>query len=150
RLWLADFVWKWAAKGNPKTRNFVVQGEYLHRREEGDLIVQGDDVLASGGYRGTQNGFYVQAVYQFRPRWRAGLRYDRLGSDNSLSPLPAPLPLDDDGHEPSRVTLMIDFSNSEFSRLRLQVAEDESLPESDTRVVLQYVMSLGAHGAHQF
>lgn len=150
RLWLADFVWKWAARGNPKTRNFVVQGEYLHRREEGDLIVQGDDVLASGRYRGTQDGFYVQAVYQFRPRWRAGLRYDRLGSDNSLSPLPAPLPLDDDGHEPSRVTLMIDFSNSEFSRLRLQVAEDESLPESDTRVVLQYVMSLGAHGAHQF
>ncbi len=150
RIWLADFVWKWAANGNPRTRNFVIQGEYMHRREEGDLTLETGDAVESGPYRGTQDGFYVQAVYQFRPRWRAGLRYDRLAADNALPLMPVLLPLDDAGHEPSRLTLMIDFSNSEFSRLRLQLADDESLPESDTQLVLQYVMSLGAHGAHQF
>ena len=31
-------------------------------------------------YRSTQSGWYLQGVYQFLPRWRAGLRYDALDS----------------------------------------------------------------------
>ena len=31
-------------------------------------------------YASAQSGGYVQAVYQFMPRWRTGLRYDRLHS----------------------------------------------------------------------
>jgi hypothetical protein len=149
-VWLADFVWKWAENGNPRTRNFIVQGEYLRRRESGDLTLTGDLPDSSGPYRGTQDGFYLQGVYQFRPRWRVGVRYDWLQADNTLPGLPVPIALDDLGHDPSRVTLMVDFSNSEFSRLRLQVAADDSGPGSDTRFILQYVMSVGAHGAHQF
>jgi hypothetical protein len=53
-------------------------------------------------------------------------------------------------HRPSRVSAMTDFSNSEFSRLRLQVSRDDSGPSTDDQVVLQYIMSLGAHGAHRF
>jgi hypothetical protein len=45
---------------------------------------------------------------------------------------------------------MADFSNSEFSRMRLQFARDESRPEPDNQIVFQYLMSLGAHGAHRF
>ena len=46
---------------------------------------------------------------------------------------------------------MLDYSNSEFSRLRFQVNRDESrLNEKDTQLYLQYIMSLGAHGAHGF
>jgi hypothetical protein len=45
---------------------------------------------------------------------------------------------------------MVDFSNSEISRLRLQWNRDRSRPEADTQVFLQYLMSLGAHGAHRF
>ena len=38
-----------------------------------------------------------------------------------------------------------------LSRLRLQVARDQSRHgEPDNQVWLQYVMSLGAHGAHKF
>jgi hypothetical protein len=48
------------------------------------------------------------------------------------------------------VTAMVDFSNSEFSRFRLQLAEDKSRPQSDTQFFFQYVVSIGAHGAHQF
>jgi hypothetical protein len=55
-----------------------------------------------------------------------------------------------DGHTPSRVSAMADFSNSEFSRFRLQYNRDDSREQSDDQVVLQYTMSLGAHGAHRF
>jgi hypothetical protein len=45
---------------------------------------------------------------------------------------------------------MIDWSPSEFSRLRMQYTNDKVLPESDNQWHLQYIMSIGAHGAHQF
>jgi hypothetical protein len=145
--WGVDFVWKWADQGNPRSRNAVVQAEYFQRREDGELTVVGLPGLAD--YRGTQGGYYVQGVYQFKPRWRAGLRYDSLTADNDVGLLPIATPLSDD-HDPSRLTAMLDFSNSEFSRLRLQVSEDKSQARSDTIFGLQYVFSLGAHGAHQF
>jgi hypothetical protein len=146
-IWGADVVWKWADHGNPRSRNAIVQAEYFHRREDGDLAVGGSPAIAN--YRGTQDGYYVQGVYQFRPRWRVGIRYDRLSADNDVGPLPIATPLTD-AHDPSRITGMIDFSNSEFSRFRMQVSEDKSQPRSDTVFGLQYVFSLGAHGAHQF
>ena len=46
---------------------------------------------------------------------------------------------------------MVDFSASEFSRVRLQFAREQSRPEvTDNQLWLQYVVSLGAHGAHKF
>jgi hypothetical protein len=148
-LWIADFVWKWARNGNPRDRSFVVQAEYLNRDESGDVTV---DPLSGTGdaglYDGEQTGFYVQGVYQFRPRWRVGLRYDRLTADNTTT-LTLPTPLLTDG-SPRRVSVMTDFSNSEFSRLRLQFNRDESGPATDNQLFLQYLMSLGAHGAHRF
>jgi hypothetical protein len=146
---MADFVWKWAKNGNPRDRYYTVQAEYLHRSEDGQVAVTtvatGDEL---GAYRGSQDGFYVQGVYQFRPRWRAGVRYDRLDADNHVG-VSAATPLTAD-HRPSRVSAMADFSNSEFSRLRLQVNRDESRAQADDQIVLQYLMSLGAHGAHRF
>jgi hypothetical protein len=54
-------------------------------------------------------------------------------------------------HNPSRNTLMVDWSPTEFSRVRLQFAQDKSRAGvTDDQVVLQYIMSLGAHGAHKF
>jgi hypothetical protein len=148
-LEIADFVWKWAKNGNPRDRYYIVQAEYLHRKEDGDIAVTTTAPAATSGlYSGTQSGFYVQGVYQFYPRWRVGLRYDRLDASNTVSvSVPEPLVTD---HQPSRVTIMSDFSNSEFSRMRLQFARDESRPEPDDQIVFQYLMSLGAHGAHRF
>jgi hypothetical protein len=34
----------------------------------------------TGGYESAQPGWYLQGVYQFWPRWRVGLRFDRLDS----------------------------------------------------------------------
>jgi len=45
---------------------------------------------------------------------------------------------------------MVDFSNSEFSRFRMQYNRDDSRRQTDDQIILQYTMSLGAHGAHRF
>lgn len=161
RLWIADFIWKWAPEGNRAARNFKLQGEYFRRNEKGDLAfdiagASGAGPLA-GSYDAKQSGWYLQAVYQFLPRLRTGLRYDRLDSGAARIGLvdngaitSGDLPLLT-SHRPTRSTLMFDFSPSEFSRVRLQFARDESRPDAnDRQIFLQYIHSLGAHGAHRF
>jgi hypothetical protein len=82
------------------------------------------------------------------PRWRAGYRYDRLDPGTVLFGM-APFAAED--FRPSRHTLMADYSLSEFSRFRLQFARDRSMQGiTDNQVTLQYIHSIGAHGAHRF
>lgn len=152
-IWMADAVYKWAPNGNPTQTNFKLQGEYMRRKESG--------TLASGeladAYASTQSGWYLQGVYQFMPNWRAGVRYDRLASgspfiglvDSGVSGMDAFPALA--RYNPKRSSVMLDWSPSEFSRLRLQFARDEARPgQADNQVYLQYIMSLGAHAGHTF
>lgn len=152
QTWIADFVYKWAPDGNATERYLKLQGEYLWRRESGELAYDVDlaDVVSDARFR--QSGGYLQAVYQFMPHWRVGVRGDWLRSGTAdLGALSsADLPILG-AYNPSRQTAMVDWSPSEFSRLRLQLARDKSRNgEADNQLWLQYVMSLGAHGAHKF
>jgi hypothetical protein len=46
---------------------------------------------------------------------------------------------------------MFDWNPSEFTRLRLQYAWDEARASvRDQQLMLQYLYSIGAHGAHKF
>lgn len=135
-----DFVWKWAPQGNATVHNFKLQGEYLYRSEDG--------VFDGIPYDGDQDGWYLQGAWQFRQLWRAGLRFDSVEADSG--PLLAGTVLEDPGRRASRTSAMLDYSPSEFSRLRLQYTNDRVLAETDNQWYLQYIMSLGAHGAHQF
>lgn len=163
----ADFVWKWAPNGNPSERSFKLQAEYFRRTEEGELSCVDAANPAAGGvcmarlvdsYRATQSGFYAQGVYQFMPRWRVGYRHDRLDSGstsigllNSGALAAADLPRFA-AWKPRRDSVMIDYASSEFARLRFQFARDASRGPglADNQFWLQYVMSIGAHGAHKF
>ena len=59
--------------------------------------------------------------------------------------------ISDYAYTPTRTTLMVDYSPSEFSRLRVQLAHDQSRQGiSDNQFFVQYIMSLGAHGAHSY
>jgi len=156
KVWIADFVWKWAPNGNASERNFKFAAEYFRRTEDGDLLCV--DNTADGGactdvtglYKTTQSGFYAQGVYQFMPRWRTGYRYDRLDSGSiDFGANNAFLPIAD--YAPTRHSLMLDFSPSEFSRFRLQYSKDESMESvSENQWFVQYIHSLGSHGAHSF
>ena len=139
-LAVVDFVWKWAPRGNSTQRSLKLQGEYFSRSESG--------VFDGLQYEGDQTGWYLQGVWQFRPQWRIGLRHDIVDANNVG--LLAGTGLEDPGRSSSRDSLMLDWSPSEFSRLRLQYTHDKVLPDLDQQWLLQYIMSLGAHGAHQF
>lgn len=158
--WIADAIYKWAPNGNAVHTNFKLQGEYFRRYENGALTY--DTQARSlgkipGSYDAAQSGWYVQGVYQFMPRWRAGLRYDKLYSgtpslssvnDGTLDPADFSRLL---AYNPSRSTVMVDHSPSEFSRFRVQLARDQSRPGvTDNQLFLQYIMSLGVHGGHAF
>lgn len=151
--WIADFVWKWAPDGYSPERNLKFQAEYFQRKEKGDFTCEDNGSACDGttdAYQSKQSGFYAQAVYQFMPRWRIGYRYDRLESGTvDLGANANRVEYED--YNPERHSVMLDYSPSEFSRLRLQLARDESmLGVTDNQITLQYVMSLGAHGAHKF
>ena len=157
KIWGVDLVWKWAPNGNIVDRNFKFQAEYLHRREDGSLAFNTTGSSLSDTYRSSQSGWYVQGAYQFMPHWRVGLRYEELSSgrpdiglvnSGALAAGDFPRLAEND---PKRTTAMIDFSPSEFSRFRLQFARDEArFNTADNEIFLQYIMSLGTHGAHKF
>jgi hypothetical protein len=155
--WILDGVYKWAPNGNATRTNFKLQGEYFRRRESGSLAFDTTGLSPTDAYAAAQSGWYLQGVYQFMPRWRTGLRYDKLysgtpdiGLVNTGALTAADFPRLA-AYNPSRISLMFDYSPSEFSRLRLQLAQDKSRPgATDNQIFLQYIMSLGVHGAHTF
>jgi hypothetical protein len=162
RLWALSGVLKWAPNHNPTITNFKLQGEYFWRRENGNLAFDTTTPPASVGpqtdaFTSRQSGWYLQGVYQFVPMWRVGYRYDKLnagttgiGLVNSGALTAADFPILGN-YNPTRNTVMVDWSPSEFSRVRLQLARDLSRQgQSDNQMFVQYIVSLGAHGAHTF
>ena len=153
----ADFVYKYAPDGNTTRNYFKLQGEYFRRRETGTLTY---DIAGIGGlppsniassYATSQSGWYLQGVYQFMPQWRVGLRFDRLDSGSVDIGAANQGNVQGVDYNPSRTSLMFDHNPSEFSRFRLQFSQDKSRQNvTDNQVFLQYIFSLGAHGAHKF
>ena len=153
KIAIADFVWKWAPNGNAQERNFKVQGEYFWRRENGDLTYDADGALGltqTGNYRSDQSGFYLQGVYQFIPNWRVGARYDWLNS-GSVGYGTNGAYFGNSSFNPQRTAVMLDWTPSEFSRFRIQYQQAKLRPDvTDNEIFVQYILTLGAHGAHKF
>src|SRR5262249_24072751 len=105
RVAVIDGVWKWAPNGNATRTNFKLQGEWLRSTRSGTMD---GGALPSGM---TTTGWHLQGVYQFQPGWRVGLRTERLTTDGQPE-------------RPRKNSLMVDWSASEFSRIRAQLADD--------------------------
>lgn len=152
RTWVADAEFKWAP--SPR-RQLKVQAEYLRRTENGEFTFDPTGLRVPAAYDNTQSGWYLQSVYQFAARWRAGVRYDRLdsGSPDYRSLVPGAV---DFGFlqslHPERVSVMLDWNPSEFTRLRAQYDFDDARDdgEQDRIFRLQYIFAIGAHGAHKY
>ena len=145
-------IYKWAPNGNPRNQNFKLQFEYFDSQSDGDLLLEEETTTETSTLNQDQSGFYAQAIYQFRPQWAAGIRYDQVDSKATGS---EPDVIDEaglnaGGHKPERYGAMIQWAHSEYSRIRLQYNYDKSMPEGEHEVYLQYTLSLGAHPAHQF
>ncbi|MCD6706339.1 MAG: TonB-dependent receptor [Thiobacillus sp.] len=161
RTWLADFVWKWAPNGNATQQNFKFAAEYFRRDESGELACDDADPLdpslctdgLAAPFSVDQSGFYAQGVYQFMPRWRAGYRYDQLfRGDVAFNGADAGATLGSlADYDPKRHSLMLDYNPSEFTRIRLQYSLDKAQQGVDEdQFYVQYIYSLGSHGAHKF
>ncbi|MBN2161445.1 MAG: hypothetical protein JXR25_05730 [Pontiellaceae bacterium] len=151
-FWGGDAVYKYNSSRPYGQGDLTVQAEYLFRRT--DLTVEQHDLLPAlvGSDKvNEQDGFYLQGTYGFMPRWRGGLRLDMVGLTNSEQ---APDGTDSSYGESWRSSAMVDFSPSEFSRIRFQVSNGDYETEDGTQNVwegfIQLVVSLGAHGAHKF
>ncbi|MCL1123031.1 hypothetical protein [Shewanella surugensis] len=142
-MYIADVVYKWAPNGNYKYQNLALSGEWIRLT---------DFAPAEGAYiypysSHYQQGWYVSGVYQFTPQWSVGLRHGQVDT----------MQLDGNAFEDQKLTetdVSLFWHHSHFSTVRLQYTLQKGTNfdgiENDNVVTLQYVMTLGAHGAHQF
>ncbi len=134
-LYLLDLVWKWAPQGNVRESQLTLSGEYLYVDELGEFAQDGD----------VQKGWYASSVYRFHPQWSAGVRYGEVDLKAAHG---------DHFHDQSlkETDVMLGWSRSHFSQLRLQYSlqDAQGFDEANDTLSLQYVMTLGAHGAHEF
>ncbi|MCX8076939.1 MAG: hypothetical protein N3C57_07910 [Aquificaceae bacterium] len=137
-------------------RYLALQGEYMFRDQDGTRYgFNNAGALVTRAVERKQAGLYAQLVGRFHKQWRAGLRYELINENdvkvggNKVS-TPDNLPA---------YYAMIDYSPTEFSRIRLQVGENRAFHESHNgkferkpvkEVILQFNFAIGAHGAHPF
>lgn len=154
-----DAVFKWAHTGNAREQLLILQAEYFQRKENATLEFVEDVNSLLADYDGKQDGYYVQAVYRFMPGWRVGVRYDSIEADNTFAEREANgvdleefLEESEFGNNDAitRRTFMMDWSRSEFSRIRFQYGHLDMPDTRDELFMIQYTMSLGAHGAHRY
>ena len=139
-------------------RYLSFQSEYMFRVMSGTEYTDNDGsniIFSQSALNKHHSGFYTQVVTKLDQLWRIGVRYDLL-MQNDVSLAGA------DQHLPSnlpRYSAMLEYSPTEFSRLRLQVDRDESHyvqvaggldRQPYTQVILQMNLTIGAHGAHAF
>ncbi len=129
-LAIADLKLSFSPVNNVKKQEVILQGEYFSRTEEGIIN-------SVAGQKEETSGFYGEAIYKFAPKYRLGYRYSRLDKKNQE-------------YTPEVNSFMFDYSNSEFSRIRVQYNADNAEAKTDNQYIFQYIMSIGAHPAHKF
>lgn len=151
-FWSVECVYKFNAPKSHGQGDLTVQAEYFNREKDLSLVAHDLRPELVGNPRvDKQDGYYLQAVYGFLPRWRAGVRWEQVGLTNETQ-LPSG---DRESFDTSdRASVMLDFTPSEFSRIRLQANQGayttEEGAEDVAEIYLQWMVSLGAHGAHKF
>lgn len=146
-----EAVFKFAPTGNMKQQHFKLQAEYLEADDKGEWQVETlENFSGSSAYNGEREGYYLQATYQWNPRWRTSLRYDSLEGElsvnaDALSSVGLTTPW-----EAEQTSAAFDWMPSEFSRVRLQYTHDDTDIDRGDMWLVEYTVSLGAHGAHRY
>lgn len=152
-MWGLDSVYKYDAGRRYGAGSFKLQAEYLWQLKDLNLrFHQARPEQVGAERKFTEDGIYIQGVYGIAPRWQVGLRYDNVGlTTNKLESGGNTLRKWDHS---DRWTAALTWIPTEFSRLRLQYARADISIDGDREkfdyVYLQFLMSLGTHGAHKF
>jgi hypothetical protein len=149
-LWGLDLVYKYDGAGAHGQGDFTFQTEYLRSIKNMTVRSSAHPEQIGSARDFTTDGLYAQATYGFLPKWKAGLRYDVLGLTNKVTG-----GVSDSFGSSDRWTADVTWSLSEFSKLRAQYAYNDILVTEDERerfnaFYLQFLVSMGSHGAHEF
>ncbi|MFT5236401.1 MAG: hypothetical protein ACI90A_001773, partial [Shewanella sp.] len=140
--YIADVVYKWAPNGNYKYQHLTLSGEYFKVTDftplDGHYSAQASD---------DQLGWYLSGVYQLSPNWSVGLRYGEVDTQEMHGD-------HFDAQKLQETDVSLAWHHSHFSTVRLQYTHQQGTNfdniTDDNVITLQYVMTMGAHGAHQF
>ena len=143
-------VYKRFATGAYGQGSLTLQGEYFAFDSDQKASYHTDQAELGLPLELSQDAAYVEATYGFAPRWSLGLRSAAAGISGEFS----------EGSETEELRISrqhsaaLTFRPSEFSVLRLQANRNsiglEDRREDFNQIMLQYNISLGAHGAHTF
>jgi len=139
-----DVTWKWKPLQQNTYRSFLWQTEALLSRRRAQtldpaLFLDETTIASAGGYS------YLEG--QWTRRWKLGLRYDLSGFPDSAT------------DREWGAAYVVKFVPSEFQELRFQVkytrfnesaAQRFGVDEDDTRLLLEWIPVIGAHGAHEY
>lgn len=153
-----DLVYKYDSGNAYGVGNLVLQGEYTYRQRDlnrQDIYFQPTDGFQSGDVRNVssfkekQDAFYIQGVYGVAERLTTGLRYEIAGLTNKTGRGSG-----ESFDDSRRYSANLTFDPTEFSRLRLEYSYGDFAVggerERFNQIFLQFILSLGVHGAHLF
>ncbi|MBD3801525.1 MAG: hypothetical protein IE886_08845, partial [Campylobacterales bacterium] len=130
------------------------QSEWMMRDMKGTkyTLDTNTTTLGSASLRKKQAGYYTQLVYAYDMNWRAGVRYDNIYKNDVTKNSTA----QDMENSFERISAMVEYHPSEFSRFRLQynhntaLFNEEGERQSVDTIMLQANIAIGAHAAHDF
>ncbi|HEX9046778.1 MAG TPA: hypothetical protein VF988_07110 [Verrucomicrobiae bacterium] len=145
QIYGVDLYWKWKAANAHEGFPFVSwQTEALYEIFDAGADPTARSPLPAETLR--NYGFYSQILWGFKPRWVAGLRGEWADGNRGAYDANDPY-----RGERERVSPVLTFYPSEFSKIRLQYNYDHGAQFGDAHSVwLQVEFLLGAHGAHKF
>jgi hypothetical protein len=155
RIYGADLKVKWRPASNERGWPYLLwQTEIMARdyKADGSLVGDGADVIALPGETLHDWGLYTQLLYGFHPGWAAGVRYEyATGSEPSVFDFTGRNedPFRDDRH---RVSPLLAWYLTEFSRFRLQYNYDHAVHLKDDAhsVWLGAEFLIGSHPTHKY
>ncbi|MCC7397405.1 MAG: hypothetical protein IT455_10120 [Planctomycetes bacterium] len=159
RIYGADFVYKWHPPGGARGWPFFrLQGEFLARDFE--TAAQVDEQVPSSPVDLPATtlhdlGGYLQGLWGFAPGWAVGLRGEwATGSGDSYDLGAQAFDRDDDAQRCDRLRLspLLEYLPSEFSRFRLQYNYDDSdaLDDPVHSVWFGVQVLIGKHPPHKY
>jgi len=153
-LYGADVLFKWRPAQNQRGYPFVTwQTEWMQRDYEADpteIALEDGDVLAFSGEDLEDAGVYSQVLYGVCPGWEVGLRGEYASGRGEGEEARAEDPRRDDR---MRVSPLVQYRPSEFSRVRLQVNYDDADHLADGDAVTVWLggeILFGTHPAHAY
>lgn len=135
KMWSASAAYAHAAGKAGDVGNFKVEGEYLYQNKALTLNFHEDKPNLLGQPRDLHvDAYSVQGTYQIAPKWKVGLRHERVGGTHEARrPSVAPFPTQTSYfNDMKRNTVAATWQAAKQHQLRLEIAHNDVDVGEDT------------------